>query len=82
MMSARAQEEVPQRMFAQPPREGVEEFLWQMQRQRDEREMQERMSPDYVDPMDDPLMKELAWNNFNSQPRSDMEKFLWKMGHR
>lgn len=82
MMSARAEEEMPQRMFAQPPREGVEEFLWQMQRQRDEREMQERMSPDYVDPMDDPLMTELAWNNFNSQPRSDMEKFLWKMGHR
>lgn len=82
MMSARAEEEMPQSMFAQPPREGVEEFLWQMRRQREEREMQERMAPDYVDPMDDTLMEELAWKNFNSQPRSDMEKSLWKMGHR
>lgn len=81
MMSARAAEEVPQSMFEEPPRSGAEEFMWRMQRQRAEREMEERMSPDY-DPMDDQRMEELAWENFNRQPRSDMEKFLWRLGSR
>lgn len=81
MMSARAAEEVPQSMFEQPPRSGAEEFMWRMQRQRAEREMEERMSRDY-DPMDDQRMEELAWENFNRQPRSDMEKFLWRLGNR
>lgn len=86
MMSARAQEEVPermfeepQRMFAQPPRSGAEEWIWRMQREREEREMQERMAPDYR-PMDVSSGEE--WEMFNRLPRSDMEKYLWRMGYR